>query len=60
MTDRFEIVSEQMLQDSSKFCHNYMVVRDKLTGIMYLDTGEGITPLLNKDGAPMTAFKVNI
>ncbi len=40
------------------------VLRDKQTGVMYLaeKTGNsgGMTPLLDKDGKPITTFKVRI
>ena len=40
------------------------VLRDKQTGVMYLaehvGNSGGLTPLLDKEGKPMTTYKVNI
>ena len=75
MSDRFEFVSKQQIFSGEKldagtpyerdeFLLEAVVLRDKQTGVMYLwgnhGNGSGLTPLLDKDGKPMTTFKVNI
>lgn len=71
MEDRFEFVSRQSVFSGVKLnvgtpyeCDDLLetiVLRDKQTGVMYLwGLGVGLTPLLDKDGKPMTTFKVNI
>lgn len=75
MTDRFEFVSKQDIFSGEKvnpgtpyehdeFLLTAIVLRDKQTGVMYLwgnhGKGSGLTPLLDKEGKPMTTFKVNI
>lgn len=75
MSDRFEFVSRQHLYSGVKldegtpyerdeYVLEAVVLRDKQTGVMYLwgknGNSAGLTPLLDKDGKPMTTFKVNI
>lgn len=75
MADRFEFVSRQSVFSGVKldvgtpyerddFLLETIVLRDKQTGVMYLwgqsGNSAGLTPLLDKDGKPMTRFKVNI
>ena len=75
MADRFEFVSKQHLYSGAKldegtpyerdeYVLEAVVLRDKQTGVMYLwgknGNCAGLTPLLDKDGKPMTTFKVNI
>jgi len=72
--DRFEFVCKQdILGEKVNIGSQYecnellltaVVLRDKHTGVMYLwgkqANAGGLTPLLDKDGKPMTTFKVNI
>lgn len=75
MSDRFEFISKQQIFSGEKldtgtpykrdeFLLEAVVLRDKQTGVMYLwgknGNGAGLTLLLDKDGKPMTTFKVNI
>lgn len=75
MSDRFEFVSKQQIFSGEKldagtpyerdeYLLEAVVLRDKQTGVMYLwgkkGNSAGLTPLLDKDGKPMTTFKVNI
>ena len=46
--DRFEYVYEQGGTDK------LMIIVDKMTGVHYLLTNTGITPLLNADGSVVT------
>ncbi len=46
--DRFEYVYEQGGTDK------LMIIVDKMTGVNYLLTNTGITPLLNADGSVVT------
>lgn len=63
MENRFELVKQEEIA-----CKNWsmdvFVLRDKQTGVMYLAeriyNSGGVTPLLDKDGKPMTTFKVSI
>ena len=47
-SDRFEYVYEQGGMDK------LMIIVDKMTGVNYLLTNTGITPLLNADGSVVT------
>lgn len=66
MSDRFELVSSQEagseLIDGSD--SGLEIWRDKQTGVMYVcrttHSGVGMSVLVDKDGKPMTTFKVNI
>ena len=66
MEDRFELVSCQKFEsDFVTGCYAGLeVLRDKQTGVMYLcrttHAGAGLTALLDKDGTPVTSFKVNV
>lgn len=70
MSKRFEIVSFELLDEFEiKDKNGYNVVakgyvtilRDKQTGMMYLETKSGLTPLLDRDGKPMTTtYQVSI
>jgi len=62
--DRFESLGVQELNPEG---HNYCkveILRDKQTGVMYMYRaamgGAGLTVLVDKDGKPLTTFKVNI
>ena len=64
LRERFELVSDEKVVIGSDAI-GLAVIRDKQTGVMYslshvgLVFG-GLTPLLDKDGKPLTTFKVNI
>lgn len=62
--DRFESLSVQHLPPDGCSCGTVEVLRDKQTGVMYMyrvaNGGAGLTVLVDKDGKPMTTFKVNI
>jgi len=59
MEERFEVVSQQNVDSIA-----YKVLRDKQTGVMYLYVKDynsgGLTVLLDKEGKPLTSFKVNV
>lgn len=62
--DRFESLGVQELNpDGYSYC-KVEVLRDKQTGVMYMYRaamgGAGLTVLVDKDGKPMTTFKVSI
>ena len=66
MNDRFELISSQKV-GSEMFGGSYSgleIWRDKQTGVMYVcqttHSGVGMSVLVDKDGKPMTTFKVNI
>lgn len=54
--NRFELVSEDEINTSDMNNMQWLIVRDKITGVLYLHTkwsGIGsITPLIDKDGKP--------
>ncbi len=63
--DRFESLGTQELKTHNGFLHGMVeVLRDKQTGVMYMYRsgcgGAGLTVLVDKDGKPMTTFKVSI
>lgn len=64
MESRFEAVKQENIAFSNGWTMEVFVLRDKQTGVMYIAerTGNagGLTPLLDKDGKPMTTFKVSI
>ena len=65
MDNRFEAVKyEAVTFPAPGWTMEVYVLRDKQTGVMYIAerTGNsgGLTPLLDKEGKPMTTFKVNI
>ena len=59
MDNRFEIVYEQHFYQG-----NTKIIRDKQTGVMYLYNQQGasggMTVLVDKDGKPVTSFKVSV
>lgn len=62
--DRFESLGVQELNpDGYGYC-KVEVLRDKQTGVMYMYRvgmrGAGLTVLLDKDGKPVTTFRVSI
>lgn len=63
MESRFEAVKQENIAFNG-WTMEVFVLRDKQTGVMYIAerTGNsgGLTPLLDKDGKPMTTFKVSI
>jgi len=66
MDDRFELVSCQRLESevTRGSYASVEVLRDKQTGVMYLcqftHAGMGLTVLVDKNGKPVTSFKVNV
>lgn len=74
MSKRFEIVSFEQLEKEFprekrnqyesgfvNFTGYAVVLRDNQTGMMYLETKSGLTPLLDRDGKPMTTtYQVSI
>lgn len=61
MESRFEAVKQEKIAFSYGWTMEVFVLRDKQTGVMYIaEHRGGLTPLLDKDGKPMTTFKVNI
>ncbi len=64
MESRFEAVKQENIAFNNSWTMEVFVLRDKQTGVMYIAerTGNagGLTPLLDKDGKPMTTFKVSI
>ncbi len=63
MDNRFELIEEEEIS-LGYFSMSLYVIRDKQTGVTYLSekigNAGGVTPLLDKDGKPMSTFKVNI
>ena len=61
MDDRFEIVSRQIFSYDGD---SVEILRDKQTGVMYIyrciASSGGLSVLVDKDGKPMTTFKVKI
>lgn len=64
--DRFESLGVQELNPDGYVNSHFEVevLRDKQTGVMYMYRaalgGAGLTVLVDKDGKPMTTFKVSI
>lgn len=63
MESRFEAVKHERIAIEG-WNMEVFVLRDKQTGVMYIaertgNTG-GLTPLLDKDGKPMSSFNINI
>lgn len=62
--DRFESLGTQELKTYNGVFGMVEVLRDKQTGVMYMYRAEmggaGLTVLVDKDGKPMTTFKVSI
>jgi hypothetical protein len=63
MDNRFEIVKQEVLPAKDWNVELY-VLRDKQTGVMYLAeriaNSGGLTPLLDRDGKPLSTFKVSL
>lgn len=65
MSNRFEIVLHENVKEavgsSGYMNHSIYVFRDKETNMLYLETSHGLTPLLDKNGKPMsTTYQVSI
>ena len=64
MEGRFELVLTQVLGMKHSSSSEVEIIRDKQTGVMYLarlvDRGVGLTVLVDRDGKPLTSFKVEI
>lgn len=64
MENRFEVVKKEDIAVDRWTTMSVLVLRDKQTGVMYIAAGTGkaggLTPLLDKDGNPMTTFKVSV
>lgn len=65
MENRFEFVKHEQVALGNEFTYmDVFILRDKQTGVMYVahnfGASGGLTPLLDKDGKPMTTFKVSI
>lgn len=64
MDNRFEKVKQERISFTGGWNMDVFVLRDKQTGVMYLaehvGNSGGLTPLLDKEGKPMTTYKVNI
>lgn len=64
MEGRFELVLTQVLGMNNSSSSEVEIIRDKQTGVMYLarlvDRGVGLTVLVDRDGKPLTSFKVEI
>lgn len=64
MDNRFEKVKQENITFDNGWSMEVFVLRDKQTGVMYLaervGNSGGLTPLLDKEGKPVTTFKVNI
>lgn len=62
--DRFESLGTQELKTHNGVFGMVEVLRDKQTGVMYMYRsgcgGAGLTVLVDKDGKPMSTFKVSI
>ena len=60
MDERFELVSQQKMD----YCVETFLLRDKQTGVLYLFTARGssggLTCLIDKDGKPLTSYRVEI
>lgn len=63
MSNRFESIKKEIVSFEGYNMFVY-VLRDTQTGVMYLaeqsGNSGGWTPLIDKDGKPLTTFKVNI
>lgn len=63
MESRFEAVKQEDIAFND-WTMEVFVLRDKQTGVMYMyrvaGGGAGLTVLVDKDGKPITTFKVNI
>lgn len=61
---RFELVLTQKLGTNNGSSSEVEIIRDKQTGVMYLarlvDRGVGLTVLVDKDGKPLTSYKVEL
>lgn len=60
MENRFEPIKCETINYENGLIMNIAIFRDKQSGVMYVSNFHGLTPLLDKDGKPMTTFKVNI
>lgn len=60
MENRFEPIKSETIKFENGLRMDIEVFRDKQSGVMYVSNYSGITPLIDKDGKPMTTFKVNI
>lgn len=60
MENRFEPIKSEIIKFENGLQMRIEVFRDKQSGVMYVSNHSGITALIDKDGKPMTTFKVNI
>ena len=60
MENRFEYVKIEAIEGiapSGRKDYCWMkIYRDKLTGVIYISDGHGLTPLIDKDGKPLTEW----
>ena len=65
MENRFELLKrEHVPVDNAVKNMDVFILRDKQTGVVYIannwGSGGGLTPLLGKDGKPLTTFDKKI
>jgi len=58
--NRFEAVWDEIVRNAVGLSlSSIMIIRDKVTGVLYFYTsGGGLTPLLDKDGKPIADFEM--
>ena len=50
---RFVTISSKEISSVGRGAHAEMILKDKISGVMYIDTYGGIVPLFNQDGTVM-------
>lgn len=50
---RFVTISSKDISSAGRGAHAEMILKDKISGVMYIDTYGGVVPLFNQDGTVM-------
>ena len=50
---RFVTISSKEISSVGRGAHAEMILKDKISGVMYIDTYGGVVPLFNQDGTVM-------